>query len=100
MDPWDDDLDLGDDEDEDGGEELSGDDDEGEEVGIDYAVSDRGVQVLSGERGAALMRPELSSAVRLDGMPSKANEKKLSGDADIVRITVHFANGRKLHITP
>jgi hypothetical protein len=82
---------------EDGGDEVSADSDDlsDEELAADYAVSDQGVRALSGDRGAALDRPTLLGDV-IEG----ELEKKLSGGAKIVRITIHFANGRKLHVTP
>lgn len=101
MDDLNDDLD---DLDDDLESELEGDvlDDDlsGDELGEDYAISDQNVRALSGERGAALMRPTvLGSAVPLEDGGSSL-EKLLRGGAEVTRITVHFANGRKLHIKP
>jgi len=90
---------------DDGGDELGSDDDDlsDGELSEDYAVSDQNVRALSGERGAALMRPKiLGSAVHLDDVPQPSGtlEKLLRGEAEITRITVCFANGRKVHIRP
>ncbi len=111
MDDLDDDLDddledeLEDGDLEDGGDELSGDDDhlEAQEVGVDYAVSDHDVQALSADRGAALMRPKiLGSAVHLDGLPRRNPDltKIFRGQADIAQIEITFVGGRKLVIKP
>lgn len=90
-------------------DDLEADDlDEGDgdsaELGEDYAISDQNVRALSGERGAALMRPTvLGSAVHLDGVPSdsaQSLEKLLRGGSSIKLITIQFANGRKLYIKP
>jgi hypothetical protein len=91
-DDLDDDMSL-----DDGGDEVSGDDDQlsDDEIAADYAVSDVGVQALSADRGAAMHQASILG----DG-GSKSLEKKLSGDSAIVRIVVHFANGRKLYLTP
>jgi hypothetical protein len=82
---------------EDGGDEVSADSDDlsDDELSADYAISDRGIQALSADRGAALDQPKL-----LGDVISGELEKKLAGGSKIVRISVHFANGRKLHITP
>jgi hypothetical protein len=81
---------------DDGGDEVAGDDEQlsDDELSADYAVSTPGMRALSGERGAAV------DQVKMLGEVSGELEKKLSGSADIVRITVYFKNGRKLHITP
>jgi len=82
---------------EDGGEEV------GDELSSDYAISDQGVRALSGERGGALMRPKmLGSAVHLEGGVDliQGQEKKIRGGATVVRITIEFANGRKLYVLP
>jgi hypothetical protein len=104
MDDLDDDLedDLDDDleEDmslEDGGDEVSADSDDlsDDELSADYAISDQGIRALSGDRGAAVDQPKL-----LGDVISGELEKKLAGGSKIVRITIQFASGRKLHITP
>lgn len=82
---------------DDGGEEVSGDDDDQlseDELSADYAVSDQGVRALSADRGAAMHQAKILGEV------SNSLEKKLSGGSAIVRIVVHFANGRKLYLTP
>jgi hypothetical protein len=104
MDDLDDDLedDLDDDleEDmslEDGGDEVSSDSDDlsDDELSADYAISDQGIRALSGDRGAAVDQPTI-----LGDVVSADLEKKLAGGSKIVRITILFANGRKLHVTP
>jgi hypothetical protein len=82
---------------EDGGDELSGDDEQlsDEELSADYAVSDHGVQALSADRGAAMHQARILGDVS-DG----TKDKKLSGGAEITQIVVHFGNGRKLYLKP
>lgn len=84
---------------EDGGDELSSDDEQlsEAELAADYAISDQGVRALSGDRGAALDQPKLLGEVLAKSSPL---EKKLSGESPIVRVVIHFANGRKLYLTP
>jgi hypothetical protein len=90
-DDLDDDMSL-----EDGGDEVSGDDEQlsEEELSADYAVSDQGVRALSADRGAAMHQAKILGEV------GGELEKKLSGGSAIKVIVVHFANGRKLYLTP
>lgn len=90
----DDDIDMSLD---DGGDEVSGDDDQlsEDEIAADYAIAEPGVRALSAERGAAMHPAKILGEVSAASL-----EKKLAGGAAIVRIVVHFANGRKLYLTP
>jgi hypothetical protein len=83
---------------DDGGDEIIGDDEQlsDDEIAADYAVSDQGVRARSADRGAAMHEATILGTVASD----HKLEKKLAGGADVVRIVVHFANGRKLYITP
>jgi hypothetical protein len=97
MDDLDDDLeDTEDDLDDDMSLEDGGDDEQlsEEELSADYAVSDQGVRALSADRGAAMHQAKILGEV------GGELEKKLSGGSAIKVIVVHFANGRKLYLTP